>query len=116
MATVLTVENDPSVQRLLRTVLAAEGYQVREASNGLEALKEIRQECPDVVVIDLIMPEMSGVEMLKKLQKLRGRPPVVALSAARLPASVKVEANVPKPFDPAELSSVVRHTMEHRPA
>jgi CheY-like chemotaxis protein len=65
---VLVVEDDEDQRQLLRAILGARGWSVREAANGRFALDAIRAELPDVVLLDLMMPEMDGFELVAALQ------------------------------------------------
>jgi DNA-binding response OmpR family regulator len=82
---VLVVDDDLDIREALAQILVAEGYDVTEAANGLEALAEIDRQIPDVVLLDLMMPVLDG---WKTLQILRRTPrhanvPVVILSAVK---------------------------------
>jgi signal transduction histidine kinase/CheY-like chemotaxis protein len=61
--TILVVDDEPSIRSLLRQEISEVGYQIKEAVNGKEALKSIRQENPDLVVLDVMMPEMNGFDV-----------------------------------------------------
>ena len=63
---VLVVDDDPSIRRLLVVTLQRQGYQTLEACNGREALAAMRAESPDIVIMDLVMPEVSGWEVLRE--------------------------------------------------
>jgi CheY-like chemotaxis protein len=65
---VLVVEDDEDQRQLLRTILGARGWSVREAANGRVALDAIRAELPDLILLDLMMPEMDGFELVAALQ------------------------------------------------
>ena len=69
MATVLVVEDTASEQDLIVSYLVESGYTVISATNGQEALKKIEGRKPDVVVTDLVMPGMSGLELCRRLKK-----------------------------------------------
>jgi twitching motility two-component system response regulator PilH len=69
MPTVLVVEDTPSAQQLLNQYLQESGYTVINASNGKEALDKVNQKMPDVVITDLVMPGMSGLELCRSLKK-----------------------------------------------
>ncbi|NUN65636.1 response regulator [Pseudanabaena biceps] len=69
MTTILVVEDTPSEQELIIGYLAENGYTVISASNGQEALKKIEGRKPDVVITDLVMPGMSGLELCRSLKK-----------------------------------------------
>lgn len=66
--TVLVVEDTELLRRIYADVLEHEGYRVLTAANGLEALAILQQECPDVILLDLIMPQMGGIEVLTDLR------------------------------------------------
>lgn len=65
---VLIVEDDPEALRMLRTLFASWGYTVDTASSGLAALVSVAAACPQIIVSDLIMPGMSGLELLHALR------------------------------------------------
>ena len=83
METILIVEDNPRMQETLSTVLRLKGFQTLTAYNGLEALDVLRLRSPDLMLLDLMMPVMSGLELLKVLRETpqwKGLP-VVVLSA-----------------------------------
>ncbi|MCU1462426.1 MAG: response regulator with CheY-like receiver domain and winged-helix DNA-binding domain [Acidimicrobiales bacterium] len=109
--TVLVVDDDPVIVQLLRVNFELEGYKVATAGNGEEALTAVKKKRPDIVVSDIMMPKMDGLQFVKELQadaKLAGLP-VILLSAKAQSADVTrgIELGaadyVTKPFDPLEL-------------
>jgi DNA-binding response OmpR family regulator len=79
-ARVLVVEDDPSVRGLLHTLLTAEGYDVSVASDGLAGLVKASSTAPQLILLDLMMPDLGGVRVLEELQqdpKLAGIPVIV---------------------------------------
>jgi DNA-binding response OmpR family regulator len=77
---VLVVEDDPSVRGLLQTLLAAEGYEVTTASDGLAGLVKAAAVQPQLILLDLMMPDLGGVRVLEELQddpQLAGTPVIV---------------------------------------
>ena len=81
---VLVAEDDPDLRSLLRHVLEADGHEVRLAGDGREALDLIREAAPDLVVLDLMMPRLSGFEVLRELRRpgdTAVETPVLVLSA-----------------------------------
>jgi DNA-binding response OmpR family regulator len=66
---VLVVEDDPSVRGLLHTLLTAEGYEVSTASDGLAGLVKAAQTIPDLILLDLMMPDLGGVRVLEELRE-----------------------------------------------
>jgi CheY-like chemotaxis protein len=115
-ARVLVADDDPIILRLLEVNLGLEGFLVETASRGEDAVRRAREGKPDVIVLDVMMPGMSGYEVA---EQLKGDPetlsiPVVFLSARaqdddrRRGQELGVAAYITKPFDPAELVEVVR--------
>ncbi|MBM6402378.1 response regulator transcription factor [Phycicoccus sonneratiae] len=113
---VLVVDDDPTIRRTLRINLRARGYEVEEVGSGLDALATVHDAPPDLVVLDLGLPDLDGVEVLRRL-RATSRVPVVVLSA-RHQSDDKVEAldegaddYVTKPFGMDELMARVRSAL-----
>src|ERR1022692_1439797 len=81
--TVLIVDDEANIRLMLRTALSTEGYRIVEAADGREALKVIDREMPDVMVLDLSMPILDGLGVLKALKGMRPekKPRVIVLTA-----------------------------------
>src|SRR5437762_3223345 len=77
---VLVVDDDHKILRLLRIELSAQGFQVLMAENGPDALEVVERQRPDLVVLDIIMPAMDGLEVLRRVRELSGVP-VILLTA-----------------------------------
>ena len=84
----LVVEDDPATREVIRRALERDGWLVREANNGREALALMSEEAPDLVVLDLMMPEMDGFEFVSKLRGSDSgqRIPVVVVTAKEITA------------------------------
>lgn len=80
MNNILVVDDDPHLREVVRYALARQGYTVREAQNGVEALRAIATSLPDLVVLDVVMPELDGIETCREIRK-KSRVPVVFLSS-----------------------------------
>lgn len=113
-ASVLVVEDDPSISLGLRINLEAEGYEVRLADDGERALEEIRTAQPDIVILDVMLPKVNGLEVLQTARAEGHHMPIIVLSA-RTAEMDKVtglelgaEDYVAKPFSLAELLARVR--------
>ncbi|HTP52519.1 MAG TPA: response regulator transcription factor [Anaeromyxobacteraceae bacterium] len=78
---ILVVEDDPSIQRGLDLNLGMEGYKVRTAPDGEEGLRIARTERPDLLIVDLMMPKLSGLELIRELRKEDPDVPILILSA-----------------------------------
>ncbi|MEE8558023.1 MAG: sigma-54 dependent transcriptional regulator [Myxococcota bacterium] len=118
--TILIVEDEQNMRRVIRALLKREGYQVREAPDGARALEDGDFESLDVVVTDLKMPHMNGLELLHELRSRDPRLPVVLLTAFGTIGSA-VEAlkqgaldYLTKPFDPTELLQIVAKGVDLR--
>ena len=110
---VLVVDDDHKILRLLRIELTAQGFAVSMAERGEEALQTIQQQRPDLVVLDIIMPGMDGLSVLKMLRETTGVP-VILLTAKGTDsdkiAGLELGADdyLPKPFNPEELTARAR--------
>lgn len=118
-ATVLIVEDDPQIQRFLTAALEAHDYGPVSADNGADGLRLATTRQPDVVIVDLGLPDMSGLDVIKRLREWFQRP-IIVLSA-RSQESDKVGAldigaddYLTKPFGVAELLARMRVAMRHR--
>ncbi|MBN2171819.1 MAG: response regulator [Candidatus Krumholzibacteriota bacterium] len=80
MARILVVEDDPQVRRMLRFTLMRAGHDVTEAADGAEGLRRCAEAAPDLVITDIIMPEVEGLETVKRLHDERPELPVIAIS------------------------------------
>lgn len=106
---ILVVEDDPTLRSLLRQNLEFEGYQVFEADNGQTGLDLADQEQPDLLVLDLMLPRMSGMEICKRLRSTGSQTPILMLTARDTPMDkvmgLKSGADdyLTKPFDLMEL-------------
>jgi two-component system KDP operon response regulator KdpE len=112
---VLVVDDDPSIRRMIVAALRRDGYTFCEAPNGKEALDMMRSEHPSVVVLDLMMPVLSGWDVLqaRELEPKLKEIPVIIISANRAPeVATAVDKGIcaflPKPFDIGALSALVR--------
>lgn len=89
-AKILVVEDNPATRELLRELLSQEGYMVKIARDGKEALRRVRKDNFDLVLTDVKMPRMNGIQLLKELQKITPDTKVVIVTAtADLQIAVK---------------------------
>lgn len=117
---VLVVDDDPSIRQLIATFLRRRGYVPIEAKNGREALHEMRAGDAQIVVLDLMMPEVSGWDVLEERAKdpLLQSIPVVVVSANFGPEAARaldkgICALLPKPFDLDALEAIVKTCLAH---
>ena len=80
MHRILVIEDDRSVQNLFEQLLEGEGFSVSLASNGREGLFRMHEETPDLIITDIMMPEMDGLEVIQAIQKFDPALPVIAIS------------------------------------
>jgi len=118
-AVILVVEDEPPIRRLLRTTLGANDYRTLEAGTGAEALSALRHHRPDLVLLDLGLPDVDGQRLIGEIRKL-GPVPIVVLSS-RGDEAAKVAAldsgaddYVTKPFGADELLARLRAALRHR--
>jgi len=120
--TVLVVDDDPVIMRLLEVNFEMEGYRVVTAVDGQQALDQIDTACPDLVVCDIMMPIVNGLEVVEQLrqsgdERLR-RLPVILLSAKAQASEVQkgldvgADDYITKPFDPLELIERVQALLQ----
>lgn len=104
MATVLVVDDEPDVSFLLKIILEAEGFEVREAADGLEAMEVCARGGIDVVITDLMMPRMNGNELIRSMRATEGLAaiPILAVSA-RSDEVAGADAVISKPFSSQDL-------------
>ena len=81
MKRILLVDDDESIQLLYREELTDDGYEVDSAYNGAEALKKFERERPDLVILDIQMPGMNGIEVLRQMKMIDSSIPVIISSA-----------------------------------
>jgi len=119
---ILAVDDEKHIVRLVQINLQKEGYDVITASNGQEALDKIASEKPDLVIMDVMMPQMDGFEALKTLksQPETSELPVIMLTAKAQDADVfegwksGADLYLTKPFNPSELMSFVKRILQDR--
>lgn len=113
MQKILIVDDDPHIREVLRYALDKAGYEIREAGDGQQALKLYRSETPDLIVLDIKMPEMDGTEVCRIIRQ-QGSTPIVFLSSKDeeidriLGLELGGDDYVTKPFSPRELVARVR--------
>ena len=118
MQRIVVVEDDPWIRGVLRDVFTDEGYRVCDAGDGRTGLRLIRAKLPDLVVLDLAMPEISGMHVLQQLRldrRTRSVPVVVITAfAAVLPSQndTTVSGILRKPLDLDQLLAHVRQALE----
>ncbi len=122
MAKILVVDDEPNIVKLLQVNLQRAGYQVVTASDGLEALAKVKQEQPDLVLLDVIMPRLDG---WKALERLRSDPATTELPVVMLTAKAQdgdifdsmqkgAHLHITKPFNPLALLTLIQRILQAR--
>jgi len=121
MPKILVVDDDPHIRDLIRFALRKEGFEVAEAKDGQAALDMHKRAQPDLVILDILMPELDGTEVCRRLRK-EAATPIIFLSSKdeELDRIVGLELGgddyVTKPFSPRELVARVKAVLRRRPA
>jgi two-component system, OmpR family, KDP operon response regulator KdpE len=117
---ILVIDDEPPIRRLLKTALTAQSWRVEEAADGPEALEFLRRNKMDLIVLDLGLPQMDGLEVIRQLRDGGNHTPIVVLSS-RDDEKGKVAAldlgaddYVTKPFGVEELAARIRAALRHR--
>jgi two-component system response regulator (stage 0 sporulation protein F) len=120
MASILIIDDEEIIRALLRSVLEAAGYEVTEAANGRIGLELYRQNPKDLVITDILMPELNGLDMLLELTREFLRAKVIAISGAGEEKNVLDVAKLlgarqtfHKPFSVSKLLGAVRYELDH---
>ena len=114
MTRVLVVEDDPSIRQGLITNLDNEGYEVLSTADGADGYRMVQDQCPDLVVLDLMLPGLSGYELCKKLRDEGSNVPIIMLTARGeesdrvLGLDLGADDYVTKPFSVRELMARIR--------
>jgi DNA-binding response OmpR family regulator len=114
LGTILVIEDDPRMQKVLRRIFAEEHYTVAIAGDGQTGLDLFRSEHPTAVVLDLILPRISGRELCQTFKNLASETPIIVLSAISevvdkvLLLELGADDYVTKPFSPRELTARVQ--------
>jgi two-component system chemotaxis response regulator CheB len=117
---VLVVDDSPTMRAMIYDILAANGHRVRQAENGRIALEEIAQKEPDLVVLDVMMPELDGYAVCRRLREQHGYIPVLMVTAKGaaedLVRGLEAGADdiIAKPFEPMELGARVSSLLRIR--
>jgi two-component system response regulator VicR len=120
---ILCVEDEPEMIDLIRLILGRRGFEVRGATGGREGLRMVREEHPDLVLLDLMMPDMDGWEVYQQMkadEKTRDIPVIVVTAKAQNIDRVlgihiaKVDDYITKPFSPQDLLASVEKILNQQ--
>ncbi len=120
---ILCIEDEPEMIDLIRLILSRRGFEVEGAAGGKEGLEKMRQNPPDLVLLDLMMPDMDGWEVYQQMkagEKTRNIPVIVVTAKAQSIDKVlglhiaKVDDYISKPFSPQELLNSVDKVLSQK--
>jgi two-component system KDP operon response regulator KdpE len=111
--TVLVVDDEPRLADVVRMNLEVEGYRVLTAANGMEALARLTQDLPDLVVLDVMMPELDGFETLRRIREVSSVPVIMLTVRAEEADRIKgleigADDYLTKPYSPRELQTRIK--------
>lgn len=118
---ILCVEDEPEMIDLIRLILGRRGFEVKGATGGVEGLRMVREEKPDLVLLDLMMPDMDGWEVYQQIkadEKTKGIPVIVVTAKAQSIDKVlglhiaKVDDYIAKPFSPQDLLNSIEKVLQ----
>ena len=121
---ILCVEDEPEMIDLMRLILGRRGFEVKGANGGVEGLKMVKDEMPDLVLLDLMMPDMDGWEVYQQMkadEKTKNIPVIVVTAKAQSIDKVlglhiaKVDDYITKPFSPQDLMNSVEKVLKAKP-
>ena len=118
---ILLVDDDPNISHLVRLYLEKEGFAVTEAARGDDALKSFQQETPSLVLLDVMLPGLDGLQVLKEIRKT-SKAPVIMLTARDetfdkvLGLELGADDYITKPFETKELVARVKAVLRRAPA
>lgn len=120
---ILIVDDEATIRRILATRLSMVGYEVIVAADGVEALEKFETEKPDLIVLDVMMPKMNGLQVCQTLRKTTGIPIIMLTALGEVSDRIKglelgADDYLPKPFSPKELESriqaILRRTIPNK--
>ena len=120
---ILCIEDEQEMIDLIRLILSRQGFEVHGATGGKEGLKIIREEHPDLILLDLMMPEMDGWEVYQQMkadEAIKNIPVIIVTAKAQSIDKVlglhiaKVDDYISKPFSPQELLNSIENVLEKK--
>ena len=112
---ILIVDDDPNILRLYKEELEEEGYIIVTASNGQEAIERFDQEDPDLVTLDILLPDIDGIKLLRQMKEKKPRLPIIMSTAYDYRDDFAVwasEAYIVKSSDMTELKATIKKLID----
>jgi DNA-binding response OmpR family regulator len=125
MSRILVIDDDPMVRKVVVRILLRGGHDVLYAADGDEGLLTFRDQTPDLVITDIIMPGKEGIETIREISSLSPGARIIAMSGGFRQSSFDVLhiagqlgacKTIAKPFSAAELLALVEHCLQHQPS
>jgi CheY-like chemotaxis protein len=114
--TILVVDDDDGVRRVISEMLRHEGYAVDQAASGRTALEMLGGRQPDLILVDMVLPDIPGLQMISMLRERPARPRILAVSGLphllEVAAAAGADGAVAKPMTPEELIEAVRRALD----
>jgi len=119
---ILLVDDDAAVRDSVAMVLLDAGFTVEQAENGMDAMRRLERQVPDLVITDILMPQKEGIECIREIRSLAPEVPVIAISGGgggqadylRMAGLLGAAAVMAKPFDPVALVELARSLVDKR--
>ena len=124
MKSILIVDDEPTIRRLVRAALDGRGYRLLEAADGPSALETARRERPDLVLLDLALPQLSGTEVCRRLKEAPATADIPVLLLTGMAQHTKrggaqtagAQGCIEKPFSPRALTAQIAELLQEAPA
>ena len=119
--TILVVDDEPMIRRIFERLLSEEGYTVLTASNGKEGLEVVRKKSLELVILDLKLPDMSGIDILRRIRRLRKNVEVIVITGHGTMKTVRAAMGlgaydyITKPFDDNHVRALVENALSPAP-
>ncbi len=119
MKKILVVDDNLMMRRLIRNVFRNDMLDITEARNGLEGLQLVRENTFDLVITDIVMPEMEGLEFITRLRKIKPKIKIIAISGGKpyylyVAKKLGIEAIFTKPLNHSEFVGTVKKVIDYR--
>jgi CheY-like chemotaxis protein len=120
MAKILVIDDEPQMRRLIARILNGAGHVMHEADNGRVGIEQFHQVHPALVITDIVMPDMEGIEMIRTLHHEAPTTPILAISGGAPPIYLRAAielgaaAVLAKPFDAAQLLSAIDNLLNRQ--
>ncbi len=117
MKKILIIDDNVMVRKIIRSIFRNEGYEIQEAENGIEGLEMVREEPYNLIITDILMPKMEGIELIIHLKRDFPNIKIIAISGGKpyylyMAKKLGIEGVFTKPVDPNELLKAVKSLIQ----